>query len=159
MFSKGFTLIEILAAVMLLGLAIATIVASNIAYTQATAQAVQLSTAEFLVEQIRELTVQLPMRDPNSGTAVFGPEEAGVALYDDVDDFDGASFKPPIDCQRKPLTDFSDYRQAVTVENVSDSNFLQTVPDYPSRDFVRVTVRILYKNSEITRMSWIRSNN
>ena len=142
MFSKGFTLVEILAAVVLLGLAIAAIVASNIAYTQATAQAVQLSTAEFLIEQIRELTAQLPMRDPNSG---------------DVDDFDGASFNPPIDCQRKQLTDFSDYSQAVMVEDVNASNFQQIVADHSS-DFVRVTVRILYRNGEITRMSWIRSN-
>jgi len=157
MFSKGFTLVEILAAVVLLGLAIAAIVSSNIAYTQATAQAVQFSTAEFLIEQIRELTAQLPMRDPNSGTAVFGPEEAGVGLYDDVDDFDGASFNPPIDCLRKQLTDFSDYSQAVTVENVSDSNFLQTAADHSS-DFVRVTVRIFYQNGEITRMIWMRNN-
>lgn len=137
MFSKGFTLVEILAAVMLLGLAIAAIVASNIAYTQATAQAVQLSTAESLIEQIREL-MALP-------------------LYSDVNGFNGTVFNPPIDCQQRQLTDFSDYSQAVTVENVNANNFQQTVAD-PCSDFVRVTVRILYRNGEITRMSWIRSN-
>lgn len=136
MFSKGFTLVEILAAVMLLGLAIAAIVASNIAYTQATAQAVQLSTAESLIEQIREL-MALP-------------------LYSDVNGFNGTVFNPPIDCQQRQLTDFSDYSQAVTVENLSAN--LQPVGPGPNSPFVRVTVRILYKNGEITRMSWIRSN-
>lgn len=133
-FKKGFTLIEILIVVVLLGMAMAAIVASNVAFTQATAQAAQLSTAEFLIEQIRELTALL--------------------LYNDVDDFNGAVFNPPIDCQQRQLTDFSDYSQAVTVENLSAN--LQPGPD-PNSPFVRVTVRILYQNNEITKASWIRS--
>ena len=134
-FRNGFTLIEILIAVVLLGLAMAAIVASNVAFTQATAQAAQLSTAEFLIEQIRELTALL--------------------LYNDVDDFNGAVFNPPIDCQQRQLTDFSDYSQAVTVENLS-ANLQPPGPD-PNSPFVRVTVRILYQNNEITKASWIRS--
>ena len=159
-FKNGFTLVEILVAVVLLALAITAIVASNAAYTQATSQAVQFSTAGFLVEQIRELSALFPMRDPVTGIAFFGPEpgEISIALYDDVDDFDGAVFSPPIDSQRKPLTDFADYSQSVTVQNVSKTNFRQTVADNSS-DFVRVTVRIFYKNSEITNTSWIRSAN
>jgi prepilin-type N-terminal cleavage/methylation domain-containing protein len=134
-FKKGFTLIEILIVVVLLGMAMAAIVASNVAFTQATAQAAQLSTAEFLIEQIRELTALL--------------------LYNDVDDFNGAVFNPPIDCQQRQLTDFSDYSQAVTVENLS-ANLQPAGPD-PNSPFVRVTVRILYQNNEITKASWIRS--
>jgi type II secretory pathway pseudopilin PulG len=132
----GFTLVEILIVVVLLGLAMVAIVASNAAFTQATVQAAQLSTAEFLIEQIRELTALLP--------------------YNDIDDFDGAVFNPPIDSQRRQLTDFSDYSQAVTVENVSANNFQQVVADHSS-DFVRVTVKIFYNNSEIMNTSWIRS--
>jgi prepilin-type N-terminal cleavage/methylation domain-containing protein len=154
---KGFTLIEILIAIVLLGLAVTAIVSSNAAFTQATAQARQLSMAEFLVEQIRELTAILPITDPQSGTDVFGPEEAGIALYDDVDDFDGAVFSPAIDSQRRELTDFSGYSQAVTVENVFTNNFQQVVAD-GSSDFVRVTIRILYQNNELTKASWIRSS-
>jgi len=155
---NAFTLIEILVAVVLLGLAIAAIVGSNVAFTQATSQTVQCSTAEFLAEQIRELTALLPIRDPVTGTAYFGPEpgETGIALYDDVDDFDGAAFNPPVDSQRKLLTDFSDYTQIVTVENVSANKFKVVVADHSS-DFVRVTVKVLYKNSEITKTSWIRT--
>jgi prepilin-type N-terminal cleavage/methylation domain-containing protein len=134
-FKKGFTLIEILIVVVLLGMAMAAIVASNVAFTQATAQAAQLSTAEFLIEQIRELTALLP--------------------YNDVDGFNGAVFNPPIDCQQRQLTDFSDYSQAVTVENLS-ANLQPAGPD-PNSPFVRVTVRILYQNNEITKASWIRS--
>ncbi len=152
----GFTLIEVLIVVVLLGLAMAAIVASNVAFTQATAQAAQLSTAEFLIEQIRELTALLPARDPQTSKEVFGPEEADIVSYDDIDDFDGAVFNPVIDCQRRQLTGFSDYGQIVTVENVNASNFQQVVADHSS-DFIRVTIKILYGNCEIMSTSWIRS--
>jgi prepilin-type N-terminal cleavage/methylation domain-containing protein len=133
-FKKGFTLIEILIAVVLLGLAMAAIVASNIAFTQATTQAAQLSTAEFLIEQIRELTALLS--------------------YDDVDDFNGVIFNPPVDSLQRQLTSFSDYSQVIEVKNVSDSDFQQVVAD---SNFIRVTVGILYDNTEIMNTSWIRS--
>ena len=125
----------------LLGVAIAAIVGSNAAFTQQTAQAGQTSTAEFLVEQIRELTALLPVSDPNGG-----------GVYN----FDGAAFNPPIDSRQRQLVGFSGYSQTVTVENVSVNNFQQTVADYSS-DFVRVTVKIFYNNSEITKTCWIRS--
>ena len=47
--------------------------------------------AEFLIEQIRELTTLLPVIDEDETTTTLGPEtgEAALADYDDVDDFDG----------------------------------------------------------------------
>jgi hypothetical protein len=128
----------------LLGVAIAAIVGSNAAFTQQTAQAGQTSTAEFLVEQIRELTALLPVSDPNGG---------GVYNFDDAND---GVFNPPIDSRQMPLTGFSGYSQTVTVENVSVNDFQQTVAPYSS-DFVRVTVIISYNNSEIAKTCWIRS--
>jgi len=159
-YKNAFTLIEILAVLILLGLAIAAVVGSNAAITQSTAMTVQLSTSEFLIEQIRELSAIMPIRDPLSGAAYFGPEpsETGIALFDDVDDFDGFISSPPVDSQRRLLSDYSDYKQTVTVENVSPTNF-QTVVADNSSDFVRVTVKVYYKNSEIAKMSWIRALN
>jgi prepilin-type N-terminal cleavage/methylation domain-containing protein len=138
--NNGFTLIEILIAVVLLGIAIAAIVGSNAAFTQQTAQAGQLSTAEFLIEQIRELTALLPS-DPNQSNNIYS--------------FDGDVFNPPIDSQQRPLTNFSAYSQTVTVDYVSATNFQQTVADNGS-DFVRITVKILYNGSEISQARWIR---
>jgi hypothetical protein len=54
------------------------------------------------------------------------------------------------------LTGFTGYSQTVTVENVSVNNFQQVVADHSS-DFIRITVRVLYNNSEIIKTSWIRS--
>ncbi len=87
-YKNGFSLIEVLIAVILVGLAIASLLAANGSYTRINGAGVVLSTAEFHIEQIRELTILLPVVDPQSETGTFGPEEAGLAGYDDLDDFD-----------------------------------------------------------------------
>jgi prepilin-type N-terminal cleavage/methylation domain-containing protein len=152
----GFSLIEVLIAIILIGLAITALLASSSSFTIVNGAGTDLSTAEFLIEQIRELTTLLPVVDPQTGTAVFGPEETNVAYYDDLDDFDGASFSPPIDARRYILNDFAAFSQHVNVENINPGNFEQVVDDH-STSFVRVTVTVLLNTKEINSMSWIRA--
>jgi len=155
--SNGFTLIEALFAILLVGLAIASLVGANAAFTRANGAGADLSTAEFLLEQIKELTATLPVIDPQSETTTFGPEEATVAAYDDLDDFDGAVLSPPISANGTVLSDFTAFTQQITVENVSASDFELVVPDH-STAFVRVTAKVLMNSTEISSTSWIRAN-
>jgi len=108
----AFTLIEILFAVILVGLAVVGLLASNISFTQVNGFGTDLSTAEFLIEQIRERTAMLD--------------------YDNLHDFDGESFCPPQDAAGVALNAFAAFTQHITVENVSDSDFEDVVPDYSS---------------------------
>jgi prepilin-type N-terminal cleavage/methylation domain-containing protein len=155
---QGFTLIEVLVAIVLIGLAIASLVAANYSFTRANAAGVNLSTAEFLIEQIRELMAPLAVVDPNTGISVFGPEpeEGSLADYDDLDDFDDVSFCPPINAARETLSDYANYSQRIMVENVSASDFEQVVGSHMS-DFVRVTVDILVNSEQINSVSWVRA--
>lgn len=155
--SNGFTLVEALFAILLVGLAIASLVGANAAFTRANGAGADLSTAEFLLEQIKELTATLPVIDPNTEKDTFGPEEASLADYDDLDDFDGASFSPPISADKTPLTDFAVFTQQITVENVSASNFEFVVGEHLSA-FVRVTAKVLLNSTEISSASWIRAD-
>lgn len=157
-YKSGFSLIEVLIAVLLVGLAVASLVASNSAFTKANGAGTDLSTAEFLAEQIRELTALLPVIDPGSTVwTTFGPEGVEtLATYNDLDDFDGTSFSPPINANRTALNNFAAYSQQVTVENVSPSNFEQVVAD-KSSSFVRVTVRVYLNSKEICSTSWLRA--
>ena len=50
--ARAFTLVEVMIAVVLIGIAIAALVASNAAFTQANSFGIDLSTAEFLIEEI-----------------------------------------------------------------------------------------------------------
>jgi prepilin-type N-terminal cleavage/methylation domain-containing protein len=152
----GFTLLEVLVALVLVGVAIASLLACSRALTQTNAAAAELSTAEFLIEQIHELTMGLAVVDPQSGTATFGPEETALADYDDVDDFDGAVFCPPISERRVAINNLSAFSQRVTVENVSASDFGQVVADHGSA-FVRTTVSVMLNGRQISSLSWLRA--
>jgi prepilin-type N-terminal cleavage/methylation domain-containing protein len=155
-YKDGFTLIEVLIAILLVGLAITALVVANGAFTIANGAGADLSTAEFLIEQIRELTALLPVVDPETTTATFGPEEANLAGYDDLDDFSGASFSPPISADRQVLNDFTAFSQHITVENVNATNFEQVVSHHSS-PFVRVTVSVQLNSKEISSARWIRA--
>lgn len=154
----GFTLVEVLIAVVLVGLAIASLLTSNRALTQANGFAANLSTAEFLIEEIRELTMGLEVVDPEGGTEVFGAEsdETSLADYDDVDDFDGVCFSPPINAERSVLSGLSGFSQTVTVENVSAGGFEQVVSDHGS-SFVRIIVTIELSGKQISSARWLRT--
>lgn len=133
----GFSLIEVLIAILLVGLAIASLLIANGSFTKANAAGTDLSTAEFLIEQIRELTV--------------------MTSYDDLYDLDEMSFSPPISADGEVLNHFAAFSQQVTVENVSASDFEQVVDDHDS-DFVRVTVKVFLNSKEISSASWLRAD-
>jgi prepilin-type N-terminal cleavage/methylation domain-containing protein len=160
---SGFTFVEVLIAILLVGLAIAALLSANRAFTEANDVGTNLSTAEFLVEQIKELTALLPVVDPDGdnppvpGVTPFGSDTGEtLADYDDLDDFDGANFSPPINANRVSLNDYATFSQRVTVENVSASNFEQVVADHDS-SFVRVTVSVYQNSQQITTASWLRA--
>jgi len=163
-YKSGFSLIEVMIAILLIGLAIAALMASNIAFTKANGAGTDLSTAEFLVEQIRELTTLLPVVDPltpESGVDVFGPDpgETTLATYDDLNDFNGfnsAALSAPIDANRNPLVELAAFSQQITVENVNASDF-ELVVDPLRSSFVRVTVRVYLNSKEICSTSWLRA--
>jgi prepilin-type N-terminal cleavage/methylation domain-containing protein len=160
----GFSLIEVLIATVLVGLSIGALMAANGSFSMTNAVGSDLSTAEFLVEQIRELTTMLPLAEPGIATwTTLGPEagEPNLPSYDDVDDFDGfdsASFGAPISAQRTTLPDLAAFRQQVWVQKVNKSNFDQIVDDSDTTtNFARVTVKILQNGRPISSVCWIRA--
>jgi type II secretory pathway pseudopilin PulG len=140
----GFTLVEVLLAVLLVGLAIAALTASNYAYTQANGAAVDMTTAEYLIEQIRELTA--------------------AKTVDQIDSYGGsgtdwrAPINPPVDARGVSLgTAFSTWSQQIRVEKLQpDLNTPYTAADPPAV-FYRVSVRALKNGREISSLSWIRA--
>ena len=160
--SKGFSFVEILISIILVGLSITALVVASNSFTQANATGADISTAEFLVEQIRELTAMLPVADPDLTTwTALGPNgEATVAGYDDVDDFDGfnsAALGAPIDAHRNLLNALAHFSQSVTVEKVSKTDFDEVKDDDFDTPFARVTVRVFLNGREISSASWIRA--
>jgi prepilin-type N-terminal cleavage/methylation domain-containing protein len=159
---RGFSLIEVLIATVLIGVSIAALVGANGSFSLANATGADLSTAEFLVEQVRELTTMLPVVEPDATTwTTLGPESGEtLATYDDVDDFDGfdsGALGAPISAQRTTLPDLAAFRQQIVVQKLNPSNFDETWADNLTSSFVRVTATILQNGRPVSSASWIRA--
>jgi len=137
-YENGFTFVEVLIAIILVALAIASLVAANISFTRANAAGTDLSTAEFLIEQVRERSISVDYDDLNS-----------------LIHFDGVPFSPPINADGEYLTDFAAFSEQIIVENVSEQNFEQVV-GYDS-SFIRVTAKVFLNSKEISSAGWIRA--
>lgn len=133
---SGFTLLESLFAAILIGLVIAALVASNSAFTMANAAGVDLSTAEFLIEEIRELTATMS--------------------FDELDSI-GKVHEPPIDMNGQSIEGFEMFTQDVKVYKVLEIDYNTIAPDSVYSDFKRIVVEILKNDRPISKASWIRA--
>ncbi len=161
--SKGFSFVEILISIMLVGLSITALVVASNSFTQANGNGADISTAEFLIEQIRERTTLLPLVDPAvTNWITLGPDpgETTVGSYNEVDDFDGfnsAALGAPVDAGGNLLNELAAFSQQVTVEKVRRTNFDDVETDIYDTPFARVTVQVFLNGRTISSASWIRA--
>jgi type II secretory pathway pseudopilin PulG len=167
---RGFTLIEAALATAIVGVGILSMVKLVAACTQGNSLARQITTATLLADHVQEAMAGLPINDPYLVSTYFGPEPGEtLPTFNDIDDFDGSSFNPPIDSMRNKLPQFPQYTQVVSVWPVLpgqlNGNANAAAPTIPKSTYtgaVRVTVRILYRRIpteaavEVYRTSWIR---
>jgi len=136
---------------MIVGIGVIAVVTAQQAFIRQNEWSTHASTAQRLGNEIRELTLRLPQRDPVTGAEFWGPEpdEASVEDYDDLDDFDGeegdgivfssALGNGPISALGEPIPDMEGWSQRVLVENVDPFDLVRTVPDGGSA-LVRIRV-------------------
>lgn len=169
----GFTLIEASLTTVIVGTGVLAIVAAQQAYHMKNNWAGRTTTAMLLANEMRELTLTMPLYDPITGETNYGPEadETNVLSYDDLDDFagtitagkgTGTTFNPPINALRQEINDLDRWSQVVTVENVLpdyiDAAFTQPIG---STSVMRITVAIQFQDPQsgqqetITELTWL----
>jgi hypothetical protein len=167
---QGFTLIETALATIIVGLGIVGSMQLFAACSMQNRDAAHMSTAVLLANNIQEALGGLSFSDPGTTTAVFGAEAGEVlATYEDVDDFDGLTFNPPINSQRQTINELNQYSQVVSVwpvyPNKLSVNSNEASPDVAKTTYtgaVRIRTRILYQATpndvprEVYRASWVR---
>lgn len=170
---RGFTLIEAALTTVIVGTGVLSIVAAQQAYHQKNDWAQRTGTAMLLANEIRELTLPMPMADPITGTATVGPEsgENNINSYDDLDDFagvptggihPGTTFDPPIDALRRPIPDMAGWSQRVTAESVWETDIASTAAiPLGSTPMMRMSVDVLYRGPNdpqaelVTTLTWV----
>lgn len=167
---RAFTLIETALATVIVGVGI---VAGMQLFSTCTVQnhhSADMTTALFLTTNLQEVMAGLPLNDPVWGGTTFGPESGeGLTEYNDLDDFDGQTFSPPIDSQRETLSDLSQFFQLVTVvpvyvDKLSSNSSGTQIGKGTYTGAVRVTVRIFYRArpndvpEEVLKAAWVRTD-
>ena len=170
---RGFTLPEASLAVLIVGVGFLAVMELFGACTMENQRSAQVTTAQLLCTNIQELTASLAFKDPYYAATTWGAESAeALNSYNDVDDFDGQSFNPPVDSTRGAIPQLARYTQVVTVMPVDPNrpgNNTDTVkPEIGKGTYtgaVRVRVSVLYRARpteapvEVLRSAWVRLDN
>ena len=171
--ARGFTLPEASLAVLIVGVGFLAVMELFSACTMENQRSAQVTTAQMLCANIQEMTTNLAFKDPFYATSTWGAEPAeSIMSFNDVDDFDGLSFNPPIDSTRAAIPQLAKYTQVVTVmpidPNRPGNNTDPAKPEIGKGTYsggVRVRVSVLYRNrpteapQEVMRATWVRLDN
>ena len=154
----GFTLIEAALTTVIVGVGVLSILAAQQAYHKKNDWAQRTGTGMLLANELRELTLTLPMHDPITGDTNMGLEagELVPADYDDLDDFAGVVdengngagivFDPPINGLGQPVAEIDGWSQQIRVENVLPDN-ISSIFTQPlgTTDLMRIVVTVRYQ--------------
>ncbi len=171
----GFTLIETALATVIIGTGVLAIMAAQQAYHRKNNWAQHTGTAMLLANELREMTLTLPMHDPITADTTLGAEidEIAVTDYDDLDDFAGVvtngfgagvRFSPPINALRQEIADMAGWEQLVEVSNVLPQNISVAdalIQPLGTTDLIRVRVTVSYQSAHanepaaLTQLSWV----
>ncbi|MCD4823568.1 MAG: prepilin-type N-terminal cleavage/methylation domain-containing protein [Phycisphaerae bacterium] len=166
---SGFSLIEAIIAITILGVALTAVVGVFKSGTQMNAEGSHRTRAVYLAQEIQEWTASLPFTDPQGAGSGSGSEEGSAQTYvDDLDDLylsDGLTYSPPVatpdassPTTPNELTDLAGWSQIITMSWRSASDPGTSVA-VGSSNVVLVTVTIQHQGDEILSTSWLITNN
>ena len=156
---KGFTLIEVIMVIVILGIMLPGIMMFFIQGVKDSVDSQRRTTAIFLVdglmEEIRskgwdEVAAGITATCSNASAIGFDVGESRIN-YDDIDDFNGLNNTPPSDSQGAAMANYAGFQQQVTVSYVNPAA-LDTAVGGPTC-YKRVEVRIIdTASNETTRL-------
>lgn len=175
---RGFTLIEAALTTVIISTGVLAILSAQQAFHRKNDWSQRIGTGMQLANELREMTMVLPLNDPITGSANLGPEETEltVADFDDLDDFAGVvaesgygagvTFDPPINALRQPIANMPGWSQKIEVANVLPDNISATTTQpLGTTEMVRVKVTVYYQSPQdaakeieprvITTLSWV----
>src|SRR5687768_13643245 len=113
---RGFTLMEASLAVLIVGVGFVAVMELFGACTMENQKSTQMTTAQMLAANVQEMMTGLAFKDPFYATSTWFAEPGETELtWNDLDDFDGAIFTPPLDSMRVKIPELSKYTQVITV--------------------------------------------
>lgn len=157
--TRGFTLIEAMLAVTVLGFAAAGVLLPFVSGVAVRAEGMRRTLAASLARDLMEQIVRLPFHDPSGPASDYIPEpepgETGPTLFDNIDDFHNYTEAQGQvkDATWTVFTDpkYSKYSRSVTCAYV-------TAPPQPAQtepakcNFILVTVKVDYSGKNVATL-------
>jgi prepilin-type N-terminal cleavage/methylation domain-containing protein len=153
----GFTLVEVVIATVLVGLALTAIMISVRSNTIVNDAGTKLTQASFLAQEIREWTLTLPFRDQDVGDRGNppGPDGSNPQVWvDDLDDLMNVTYCPPRDGEGYAINALPDWSQSITMTWRDPNNLSQTVANGTS-DVISVNVDVKHSNKLVLSSGWL----
>jgi len=151
---SGFTLIEAALVTTIISFGVLAMLQLLAVGTVSNNDGAEMSTAINLAKSVREMMVGMSIADPVTPTHWGAEAGENLATYNDIDDFDGRTYSPPIDARRTSIAALPDWSQTIKVQTVDPNLLTSTVPNGTTAA-VRVTVTVSHNGKQITSYSWV----
>ena len=117
---RGFTLIEAAVSTIVVGVMLVAAFQTVASAADGRRKAFNLRKAQVLADMLLTEVCSMPYEDPNSPGG-FGPESGETAeprTFNDIDDYDGYTAKPPTDRKGVVIAPYEGWRWSASVQNV-----------------------------------------
>jgi len=152
--TRGFTLIEAALVTTIISFGVLAMLQLLAVGTVSNNDGAEMSTAINLAKSVREMMIGMSIADPVTPTHWGAENGENLATYNDIDDFDGKTYSPPIDARRTSIAALSDWSQTIRVQTVDPNLLTSTVPNGTTAA-VRVTVTVSHNGKTVTSYSWV----
>ncbi len=155
--NRGFTLIEVAVATVLVGLGVVALMVASGSATRVNDANHKLTQAVILVQELREWTLRLPFSDPDPEDQGNPPGPDGVdpqVFVDDLDDLMYVTFDPPRDGQGNAIADLPGWSEIITLSWRNPDDVTNVVSAGTS-DVIHVYVAIFFNGKEILKTTWL----
>jgi type II secretory pathway pseudopilin PulG len=154
---EGFTLAEVLIAVVLVGLGVAALMVAAQSSTQVNAAGWDLTQATYIAQEIREWTLKLPFSDPDPADAGNppGPDGTNPQIFvDDLDDLMDVTYGPPRNGVGQAISDLGNWSELIHLDWKDPDDLCTTVVP-GSSDVIRVAVTVSHNGGEVLTTGWL----
>jgi type II secretory pathway pseudopilin PulG len=110
---SGFTLIEAALVTTIISFGVLAMLQLLAVGTVSNNDGAEMSTAINLAKSVREMMIGMSIADPQTPTHWGSEAGENLATYDDIDDFDGKTYSPPIDARRISIAALPDWSQTI----------------------------------------------
>lgn len=100
-------------------------------------------------------TQLMAFQDPASPTSASTKESGGPQAYNDIWDFDGDTYSPPLDVLRNSIAAYSGWAQKVSVQSVDPKNVNTITGHDPTCPTARITVTVTHNGRYVYSTSWL----